>query len=376
MTPQRFLFLRHLLLGHLERLHGNMFALAREIKEADSNERGIDRRKLATLLHHPDKDVALRLRELEALDDYLAKHGQSLASVPIFGRPAILEMLASKKHVDFLVGVRIIEKNLGISYSDTLAHGDIGRFLNRKTPVTTALHVVLMGVHRRAAHNPIRWPWEETLQEAQAVVAIASPLSNLATNTMLELMFGTYSLPSSFGGTQRPPFSLVVPEERAVQARSAFVEGPANLEGESAKLAGKIHDYCWGVRVGNRLLVSEEEAGEEGARGPRLGKTYGVIIAQRRASGAVWVAVAGLHGAGTHAAARALAKAEITLESEPQSADGPVHVRVVEALVSSSSLDGAIVSEVVRERLLPEFKKTSFPPPSAGGDSVSQKRAS
>jgi len=364
MKPHRYLRLRHLLLKHLERRHGNMLALERDINEAAGREHAIDRRKLKDLLRST-KDVALRLSELEAFDDFLNLHGEGLAFLTLYERPALLEMLAMMKQVHFLVGARSLKKIVSVSHFDTEAYGDIGRFLNNPRPgVATELDVVLMGAPRRGARDLQVWPWERILLEAQAVVTIASPLANPATERMLELITGHRGQSSQFGGLPRPPIAFVLPEPYAKKVRSSFVERPADLPAELALEGRKICNLCWGIRVGKKLVVSEE-GGTATAKDQRLSKTYGVIVAQRRANGHVWVIVAGLHGAGTHAAARAIEGAEISLASGPLGEDGPMHVRVVEALVSTTRFHGAIIGKVESQRILPEYNQ-SFPP-SAGG---------
>jgi hypothetical protein len=362
MHNQRELRLKHLLQGHLDRLGGSLSALERAINEAARRPHAIDRRKLKSLL--AGKNVTLRISELEALDDFLNNYHQGLAFVPLFERPALLETLVAMKQVHFLVGARSIKKNLSVSHFDTEAYGHIARFLT-----SPRLEVVLMHTQRRRGVRNIQIEsWEWALQSEKAVVAIASPLSNRGTNRMLELMFGlpSYVSPSPFEGRRRPELAFVMPEPHLSRAASSFVESPAHMPG---KRAHEIHDRCWALRVGEELFVSQEEQGDQ-----RWSTTYGVIVAQRRASGQIWVVVAGLHGAGTHAAACALPAAEISLASGRQGADGPVHVRVVEAHVTTTRSHGTIIGRVEDQQILTKFNR-AFDPRAPGSDSL-KKQAS
>src|SRR5262245_11635485 len=197
VNSNRILRLKKLLLAHLERLQNNMIALERDINKA-AGRHAIHRRKLKDFLR-TSKDVSLRLSELEAFDDYLSEHGEGLAFVPIFERPALLPTLAAQKVVHFLVGARSIKKILNVSHLDTDAFGAIGQALNNPRPVASVLEVVLLDAPQRERDLLI----ERTLQAAEGVVVIGSPVSNPAAERMLQLMTGYRA--SKFGGATRPP---------------------------------------------------------------------------------------------------------------------------------------------------------------------------
>ncbi len=354
----RELRLKQLLQEHLDRL-GSLSALARAIAEAhrkppgSKGRRGLDRRKLQDIL--AGKDVPLHIHELEALDDFLNNYHQGLAFVPIFYRPTLLPTLAAQKQVHFLVGAREINGNIGVSHFDTNAYADLVRFLNSPSPgVTCELEVVLMRATLEEARNIQNEAWQRILQTERAVVAIASPLSNHGTDSMLAQMFECPAYKSPFEARRRPPIAFVLPEPYLAQAFSSFVEGPDQLPKPSARKAREIRDRCWALRVGDDVFVVDPEQEDV-----RRSKTYGVIVAQRRANGHVWVVAAGLHGAGTHAAALALPGAEISLASGRLGEDGPVHVRVVEAHVTfTTSSTGTKIRKVDDQRILTKFNRT------------------
>jgi hypothetical protein len=110
------------------------------------------------------------------------------------------------------------------------------------------------------------------------------------------------------------------------------------------------------------LFVSKEPNELAARKEPQFGTTYGVIVAQRRANGHVWAIVAGLHGAGTVAAAEALKLARIDLSPPPDGRDGPVHVRVIKAEVTVQRWNGITKSDVTKVRVLDEFRDTALRP--------------
>ena len=348
----RELRLKRILQEQVDRL-GSLSALARAINEAHAKspgpkrKRGIGRRKLADLLN--GDDVPLYISELGAIDDYLNGIHQGLAFVPIFERTTLLATLAAQEEVHFLVGARELHNNISLSHFDTSAYADLGRQLSRPSPAATCvLEVVLLRPNRKGARNLQEEPYHRTLQHESAVVAIASPLSNPATEWMLWEMFGRPADASPFELGQRPGVAFVLPDSYEHKVSSPFIESPSQLPATCALKAREIRDRCWALRVGDEVFVAEPEHEDL-----RRSKTYGVIVAQRRASGAFWVVAAGLHGAGTHAAALALPGAEISLASGRVGQDGPVHVRVVEAHVTfTRTSNGTKLGAVESHRIL------------------------
>jgi len=357
---KRQLRLEHLLRKHFHRLGDSFLALEKAITEAHMRAEGIDprtkitapvgRRKLRRILERgTSTDVSFRISELEAIDDFLNEHHEGLAFVPLFERPTLLPALVAQKHVNFLVGAREIHGNLSVSHFDMKAYADAGRDLNRAgLGVTWELDVVLQRSTREDAISLRDEHWQSIVANARAVVAIASPLSNHATDLLLARMFGCQAFQAPSSQRPRPELAMVLTEPTLSETFSSFVEPPA-------KNVSQIRDRRWALRVGNDLFVAEDE---EKVRS----KTYGVIVAQRRANGSVWIVAAGLHGAGTHAAALALPDAEISLVSGRPGENGPVHVSVVEALVScTKSARGALIRKVDDHRILTEYDRAFAP---------------
>lgn len=358
----RILRLRHLLQEHCTRLGGH-YPLARAINAAHAAALGIksayviERRKIGDLL--AGKNVSLKIRQLEAIDDFLNNYHQGLAYLPIFERTTLLPALVAGKEVHFLVGARAIHGNLSVSHYDTNAYAALVRALNNPSPgVTCELEVVLLRATPEEARNVESEPWQRILETERAVVAIASPLSNPATTPMLLQMLHLSAHESLFDRRRRPEIAFVLPEEYRSENLGPFVEGPDHLPAAKARL---IRDRCWALRVDKDVFVAESEDDKHPS------KTYAILVAQRRANGHIWVVAAGLHGAGTHAAALALPGADISLASGREGEDGPVHVRIVEALVSTTTSNGTRIAKVEEQRILAKFSCSFDPRAQADG---------
>ncbi|NOT32231.1 MAG: hypothetical protein HOP15_17435 [Planctomycetes bacterium] len=358
----RELRLGQLLDEHFKRLKG-WVALEREVAQAHAEaleargvalgeipKRPIDRRKLQNIAE--GKDVSIYISELEALDDFLSLFHQGLAYVPIFVRPTLLSALVAREKVHCLVGSREVDNTVCNSNFDTEAYSAVERHLNSQGPrVTSEFASLLLRATRDDARRFQDEIWERVRDE-KAVVAIASPIANHGTDLILAQMFGC--LPCQPPGTTRPDpeIAFILPDPFLSDAFSSFVEGPDQLRRLDPSKAAEIRERRWALRVGTDVFVADPED-------QPLSKTYGVIVAQRRANGHIWVVAAGLHGAGTYAAALALPDARISLSSGRQDQDGPVHVCVVEARVTYTiSPTGNKIRKVVEQRILTQFNRS------------------
>lgn len=358
----RILRLKHVLQEHCTRLGGHS-ALAREINKAHAaalgikSARVIERRKIGDFL--AGKNVSLKIRQLEAIDDFLNNYHQGLAYMPIFERTTLLPALVACREVHFLVGARALHGNLSVSHYDTNAYAALVRALNDPSPgVTCELEIALLRGKPEEARIVESEPWQRILETERAVVAIASPLSNPAPTPMLLQMLHLSAHASPFERRRSPEFAFVLPQEYQARNLGPFVESPDQLPPAKARL---IKDRRWALRMGAEVLVAEAEDEKHPS------KTYAILVAQRRANGHLWVVAAGLHGAGTHAAALALPGADISLASGRQGEDGPVHVRVVEALVSTTTSNGTMVARVEDQRILTKYSRTFDPRTQADG---------
>jgi len=331
-------------------------AIGMAVEKGKKPPKSIDRRKLKAL--GDGKDVPLRISELEALDDFLTTFNQGLAYLPLFVRPNLLSALTVHERVHFLIGAREVSDTTTVSQFDTQAYGTLERQLNGQGQkrVTPVLDTILTRATREEARQVQQEACSRILEEEKVVVAIASPVANHGTDLMLAKMFSREPFEAPSSGRRHTPVALVLPEPALSQAYSSFVEGTDELRRIDPEKADEIHDRRWGLRLEKHVFVVDPEEPKEWS------KTYGMIIAQRRASGQIWVVVAGLHGVGTHAAALALPTAEMGLFDGDPGQDGFIHVRVVEAQVSHiMSPRGNRIRKVESQEILTEFNR-SFDP--------------
>jgi hypothetical protein len=331
-------------------------AHAKAPKSAWKREYRVDRRKLQRIVE--GEDVCFHISELEALDDYFNNHHEGLAYVPIFVRPTLLPTLVAQKHVHLLVGARDVHNSLSVSHFDTNAHADIVRQLNSQSPgVAAELELVLLRATREEARAIQNETWQRTLSSEKAVIAVASPVANHGTDLMLSQMFRCTPYEEPAPARWRPEIAFVLHDAVLARTFSSFVEGPEQLRLLDPAKALEIGERRWALRLGDEVFLSDSEDQQNS-------KTYGVIVAQRRASGQIWVVAAGLHGAGTHAAALALPRAEINLWTGRPGEDGQVHVRVVEARVTfTTSSTGTKIRKVQEQRILTKFNRAFYPRP-------------
>ena len=102
----------------------------------------------------------------------------------------------------------------------------------------------------------------------------------------------------------------------------------------------------WGLIVDLQSFLSESSITlSRDRRGPTLRKrvrSYGVIAAQRRPEGQIWVVIAGLTGPGTYAAATCLNAVEAPLPNAEDPHRGQVLWAVVEATVFTEPMLAAV----------------------------------
>ncbi len=291
---------------------GSPTALAEEINglcSAAGLKSRVHRRTLAKLAKSP-AEVRFTLDMFIALNLYLTKYDQSLQDIPIFGRTGILDVLASSKKVVFLLGSKPRAKE---------QRDDIGRWDN------LALAKLLPAISRSSPHaeylieNVIcRWPvtaesladdqFQVALNDDQAsVISFGSPLASPGSELMLARMFGVEAFTTqNFGLPLLLPFYFVWRPLVAKQFRSAFALTWRELLKVDKKLALQVKRNrlsCFFVGKRRYLVAAKEKAWT----------IPGVIVAQRRAAGNVWVVLAGLAGPATVAAAQLLKRIKAEL---------------------------------------------------------------
>ena len=127
---------------------------------------------------------------------------------------------------------------------------------------------------------------------------IGSPRSCPAAELMLASMFKVKPFRKP---TSSLPFHFIWSPKTLKFHTSAFALDAEDIEAENHKLAKEIlEEKAWALKVADILYEVHRVGRKEWS-------VYGVVAAQRRAGGRVWVVVAGLSGPATYASALAVA---------------------------------------------------------------------
>jgi hypothetical protein len=307
--------------------------LQREIEAANKGQPGltVDRRKLALMVQQP---VTFGFDELQALDTYLATQGKSLSA--IFRRPTILESIAAaeRKEVTFFLGSKPREGFNFLSHWDARAMADVLRGIERSDKGSQAIRFDVLDVplETRATMDQHGEEWfqeEEWCRwfegpEAPSLVCIGSPRASHVSEIMLARMFQVLSFNPTIArsSARRLPFLFVWPPEPFADVPSSFARCSDEYPGRPAGSG----DARWGF--GGLHVLGEPQPYWSSWDAPAW-REYGVIAAQRRRTGQVWLYIGGVSGPSTYAAARALSSVTATLP--PGADDAPVLWIVVEA---------------------------------------------
>jgi hypothetical protein len=287
-------------------------------EEAGTNCR-VSGKMLKKIRDNPEK-VGLSWSILVALHTYFKKHGASLQHLPILETRGVLEVLVDARRLVFLLGAkpRPEERRTDLSRWDTRSHTEL---------LTQATQ---MGMHRKLDSEDVLWrspvdpvairseSWYRVLDDDQAsVVSIGSPLAALSSEIMLARMFGVQPFETPHFKTGRPvPFYFAWRPLLAEGFHSAFGLTPRELQADHPELAGRVE------RDESSAFILEGTPHESRVEAQSW-TMHGIIAAQRRAAGNVWLVVSGLAGPATFGTAT-MVKHIIT--ELPWSAKGPSQV--------------------------------------------------
>jgi hypothetical protein len=282
---------------------GSPTRLAQLIKEANAqtgSKLTVDRRTLLKIRDAPGK-VSLTLNILYALHIYFKQLGEGLHKLPILATCGLVEPLFDAERVVFMLGAkpRPAERRVDLSRWDALALAELvkeaSRFDRRHE----------FDIEDVLWRNPVdpsaikSEKWYSLLEMDQtSVISIGSPIAALSSEVMLARMFNVAPFESPRFSTRLPlPFYFAWAPRVSRGFRSAFGLTWKELMPEFKQLAQEVRQNRTAAFILNGLPHSV----------PTESKTwtmYGVIAAQRRASGSVWLVVSGLAGPATLAAAR------------------------------------------------------------------------
>jgi len=309
-------------------------AVARRIEKANAAAgiaATISWRSLRRIVKEPEAAV-LKWENLVALDTFFGPRGEGLDVQPLLERRGILHSLASpKKTVMFLLGAkpRPRAKRCDLSPWDTRSTARLARDFTVINPgIPHDIADVILDPHRDET-TLVGEPWLDLLADPKiSPVAIGSPRACLASELMLARMFsiapfGTADLAKDLRA--KLPFHFIWSPRDGRNFRSRFALPARQVPSGSGLSVPAI--------LANR--ASAFRCGENYYEVPVEGKewtSYGVIAAQRRSNGQVWLVISGLTGPATYAAAM---KVNDIADTLPWAAggNGPVLWVAVEAKV-------------------------------------------
>lgn len=275
----------------------------------------IDRRTL-TKIAKGDEGVSLSPKQLRMLDAYFTPKGQSLAIRPIFESRSILLHVAQTKELVFLLGAhsRKEEMRIDISHWDFKSVTQLIHDINLRgsVPGYTLEQVVHEDVLSPDRFN--EQGWFEKLRDDVSVITVGSPLVNHATELVLSKMFPVTatggrvapdSLPFGFvwseiSNTFRSTFRLSSEAFLALARRNGMrveTRHRKGLASGTSRTCALVHGKV--VRWSEPSILDKDGSFVPTSRY----KTYGIVAAQRRSGGGIWIAISGLSGPATYGAA-------------------------------------------------------------------------
>jgi len=254
--------------------------------------------------------VRLTINQFVALDRFFSQFGEGIHEKGLFER-SILEPTANAGSVRFLLGSSEDQGELWnvVRRWDSQAMAEI---LQEVTQINVRVKIEIADVIRNGADKRPDYPPQESFKSSGAsLIAIGSPLANPASEVLLAEMLTVQPFQRS-GEVQPPlPFHFIWPSIAAPSYPSTF---SVAAQGDVLR---RLRAYFKHLRPDHGVLrVNQPEPTKHGYRplekfyeSVRLkesGKAPGVIVAQQRATGQVFMVVAGVSGPGTYAAGRCL----------------------------------------------------------------------
>jgi len=315
---------------------GNMSKLANAIASANDlgpeDPRPIERRKLAQLLESPNT-VKISFPELWAISRYLEGFNEGLGHRPLFCRPDFVQSLADRGSVTFLLGSRPHGPTADLAIWDVQSMAEIQRALSkyRRDIQFDTRCVSLHGSHDEQGET-----WADVLgPDGPSLVAIGSGRASPGSEAMLAQMFEIE--PGNPEAGDRLPFRFVWSESDwppDATAPTSFAMPVSELEALAPDVADSVRQHNSRAFVlGNEAFLAEQP------HEPSV-RSFGVVVAQRRKNDQVWMVIAGLTGASTHAAARAVEKIAATVPDTLPGGHSPIICTVIQTRIDREQGEG------------------------------------
>ena len=302
MHEKPTLRLQHLIAREAKRV-GTVNRLAQLINDANArvgSKLTVDRRTLLRIRDNPE-NVGLTLNLLTALNEYFKHLGEGLHKWPILSTRGLIEPLADAHQLVFMLGSkpRPAERRVDLSRWDALALAELVKEASR------------IGRRQEFDIEDVLWrspvdasgikaeKWYSLLEtERTSIISIGSPMAALSSEVLLARMFGVEPFEVPRFSTRLPlPFYFVWLPRVMHRFRSAFGLTWQHLMPEFKTLAQEVKEN----RSSAFILDGEPHAASAAGKSWTM---YGIIAAQRRTCGSVWLVVSGLAGPATLAAAR------------------------------------------------------------------------
>jgi hypothetical protein len=230
---------------------------------------------------------------------FRVRKGISLQHYPVLETRGIYEALGDKQRVVFMYGAkpRPEEQRTDNARWDTWSNGEL---IQQFTLAGGQHQIKSMDVLWTSPVSPVELRdqrWHHVLDDDQvSVVSIGSPLAALSSEIMMARMFDVPPFtPPSVMRNPPVPFYFVWLRRTAANFQSAFGLTADDLRAQHPQLAVRVEtNESTAVIMGKEVRESPTRASEW--------TMCGIIAAQRRAAGNVWLVVAGLHGPATYGA--------------------------------------------------------------------------
>jgi hypothetical protein len=315
---------------------------------------------LKGLQQNPER-THLTLPQLVALHLYFSTRSGGLDKIPIFTRRRLLDALQEQSEVSILIAAKsLVRRQTHYTRWDSRALNTTKGLLFRRfqefgrevspPPAIDEVDVLLRAEGRSRPYEADRWH-RLIVEDKRTLISIGSPRASLASELLLASMFGVKPFGDRTVSVHDPrlPFQFVWPPDRSFPAKSTFTLEPKDIAKEAARLAEQVR------RGGTAAIACRQQLLAAPASHPGGWDTFGVICAQRRPNGNLWVVLGGLSGPATLAAAEVLAE----IEPEPPPATGQsgyppvlwglVEARLTEDPASPEEADNRLLN---RARLL------------------------
>ena len=301
MNATPTLRLQLLVAREIDRL-GGVNRLAHLINEANSqagSKLTVDRRTLLKIRDMPGK-VSLTLNILTALNEYFRQRGEGLHKLPILATRGLVEPLFDAERLVFMLGAkpRPAERRVDLSRWDALALAGLVREASRfdRRHEFDIEDVLWRHPVDRSAIKTEKW-YSLLEMERTSVISIGSPLAALSSEVMLARMLKVEPFVRPRFSTKLPlPFYFVWPPKASRSFHSAF--------GLTWRELADFKQLAQAVKTNRTAAFILNGSPHVTPTDGKSWTMFGIIAAQRRACGSVWLVVSGLAGPATLAAAR------------------------------------------------------------------------